>query len=470
MTSAQRVKAAFDDAPFDIEPIPLQKKQVVATAAEGSFPIDVYPAEIAASFIQLSQQYNIPLDYLGLTGLFTISGLAGGMYRGDLNGGIKPIIYACLVGPSGVGKTPAYKQLCENIINPLRAEYYDRYKQELKAYNEEKAQAKQANAPFEKDPPVKKVRMITDATLEALTKYAELCAAGFGVVYDEGGRFFNSANAYKKDTSSVDFWNELWNGTAYEILRVDSERDRHITQSATSVIIGMQRDRLLKFFNEDTVASGLLNRFLIVESDYILLNENVQPFAPKGAVHNAWADLVRHLFAKGIQFVRGTETGVQFEEIAKQQFTAISAQLIREANKNIISAKKDDASRLMVAYVSKLTAYLPRLALVLAILDNPSNPLIRYENVTNAKRLYDYFKETASKILFTINEQTASGLSENQQKLFDALPDVPFSQSEASIICEELNLSKKFFLMNFSRVFAKTNLIKKLEKGLYEKC
>jgi hypothetical protein len=439
----------------------------VPVAGDKGFPVDIYPDHIAASFREIAVNYNIPLDYLGLTALFTVAGLSGGMYRGELNGGIKPILYACLVGPSGVGKTPAYKQLCENIIAPLRAEYYRQYKAELKVYQEERELAKTNKTPFTKDPPVKKARMITDATLEALTKYAELCPAGFGVVYDEGGRFFTSANAYKKDTSSVDFWNELWNGTAYEILRVDAERDRHISQSATSVIIGMQRDRLLKFFNEDTVASGLLNRFLIVESDYILLNENPDPFAPRGTVHDGWQDLVKYLFTKGVMFVTGTEIRVPFEDIAKQKYSEISNSLIKESNMHILSAKKDDATRLMIAYNSKLVAYFPRLALILSIINNPQKPVIRYEDVVNAKRLYDFFKQNASILLATINEQTVTGLSENQQRLYDKLPN-KFTSMEAKIVCEELNLSTKFFATTYNRVFSK-GIIRKCTDGFYEK-
>lgn len=472
MTNSDRLRAALDNCPHDSEPVPIQKpknRPLPARSNRGDiFPIDVYPESIAGSFRELSVQYNIPLDYLGLTGLFTVAGLAGGMFKGDLNGGIKPILYSCLVGPSGVGKTPAYKQLCENIISPLRASYYHQYKLELKAWQQERELAKTNKMPFTRDQPVKKVRMITDATLEALTKYAELCPAGFGVVYDEGGRFFTSANAYKKDTSSIDFWNELWNGTAYEILRVDSERDRHIMQSATSVIIGMQRDRLLKFFNEDTIASGLLNRFLIVDSDYILLNEDVDPFQPKSTAHDSWSDLVKYLFAKGVQFVQGTEQLVRFEDIAKDKYTLISKELTLESNKSILAAKQGDTSRLMVAYVSKLTAYLPRLALILAIIDNPQYPVIRYENIINAKRLYHYFKETANRVLFSINDTSNSGLNENCKKLYDALPNMPFTSLEAEIICEELNFDRTYFLTNYNRIFSK-GFVKRLERGIYEK-
>lgn len=471
MSNADRVRAALDSCPFDSEPLPIPPKPTpVPTATkptDNGFPLDVYPAPIADSFRAISHHHNIPIDFLGITGLFTIAAMAGNLYRGDLNGGIKPILYGCIVGPSGVGKTPAYKHLCEYIIGPLRAQTHANYKVELKGWNDRKEVARANKTPFTEDEPVKKVRMITDGTLEAITKYAESCPAGFGVVYDEGGRFFTGANAYKKDTSSVDFWNEFWNGSGYDILRVDSARDRHIVSSATSVLIGMQRDRLLKFFNEDTVASGLLNRFLLCESDYILLNEDVDAFAAGVQVDEAWRHIVEMLYHKGVQFVPGTEIRVPFEDIAKQKYSEISRGMLKEANKAILSSKKDGDSRLMIAYVSKLAAYLPRMALVLAIIDNARQPVISHENVTNAKRLYDYFHGVASKMLFTINEQTTTGLTENEQKLINALPS-SFNSVEAEMICEEIGLSKKYFAMQYPRKLSK-GWIKRTGRGTYEK-
>ncbi len=472
MSTADRVKQAFDDCPFDSEPVPIKHKAAPPPLATGNpgpsaFPMDVYPDDIAGSFAAISLHYNIPLDYLGVTGLFAIASMAGNIYRGDLNGGIKPILYTCMVGPSGVGKTPAYKHLCANIIAPLRKQTAARYIQEYDNWKEEREHAKANKLPFTKEPPVKKVRMITDATLEAITKYAELCPAGFGVVYDEGGRFFTGANAYKKDTSSVDFWNELWNGSGYEILRVDSERDRYIHSSATSVLIGMQRDRLLKFFNEDTIASGLLNRFLLCESDYVLLNEQSNAFAPGIVAAESWQRLITHLYNTGVNFLDGDEIMVPFEEGAKQAFTAISNEMLREANRAIIASKKDDDSRLMIAYVSKLAAYLPRLALVLAIIERPVNTVIMYEHVMGAKKLYDYFKQVAAGMLLKINNTATSGLNENELKLYNALP-AQFTTDEAQMICEEIGMSRSYFGMQFRRKLSQ-GWIKKIDRGVYIK-
>ncbi len=472
MSTADRINAAFDDCPFDSAPVPLKTKTVLPPPATGTpgptaFPMDVYPDDISGSFAAISLHYNIPLDYLGVTALFTVASMAGNIYRGDLNGGIKPILYSCLVGPSGVGKTPAYKHLCANIIAPLRKQTAARYAQAYQQFKEEREHAKANKLPFTKEPPVKKVRMMTDATLEAITKYAELCPAGFGVVYDEGGRFFTGANAYKKDTSSVDFWNELWNGAAYEILRVDIDRDRYIHSSATSVLIGMQRDRLMKFFNEDTIASGLLNRFLLCESDYVQLNENSNPFAPTIVPSENWQRLIQHLYNTGVDFNEGDEIMAHFEEAAKQKYTAVSIELLKEANRAILASKLDDSSRMMIAYVSKLAAYVPRLALILAIIDNPLQPVIMYEHIVGAKKLYDYFKGVAAGMLVKINVQVASGLNENELKLFNALP-IRFTTDEAQMICEEIGLSSKYFLTQFKRKLSK-GWIKKLDRGIYEK-
>lgn len=462
--SGADVEETLHEAGGGNEPVEMPKEQ---KAAALGFPLHIYPPHIQTSFAQLAQQYSIPLDYLGVTGLFVIGALAGNMYRGIMLEEIKPIIYACVVGPSGVGKSPAYKHLCDYIIAPLQAQTMHNYKAELKSYKEREAAARFAKEPFTEEPPIKKLRTITDATLEAITMHAVTSPAGFGVVYDEGERFFSGANAYKRDTSSVGFWNEMWNGRGYNIVRVDSEKDRHIDSAAISVIIGMQRERLLKFFNEDTIASGLLNRFLICESDYIFINENNDPFAYGAQVHPYWQELVTRLYHKGVQYVPGTEHKVYFQPEAQQRMREVLRGLTVQSNADIKEAKEGKELQLLIAYASKLHAYVPRLAVILAIMDNTEQPQITVEHVNNALRLHQYFKETARRMLLNISGVAESGLNEKQLQFFQELP-LEFTTSDAISISARMGLSRNWFSMQMSRNLFK-GFITKTGRGNYEK-
>lgn len=105
---------------------------------KNQFPFEVFPKGIGDSMLGLSEQTNIPADYLGVCALHAVAALSGNIYIGKINGGVKPIIYAMLIGPSGVGKSPAYKYICGSIIDSLRSSLADKYKADYAAWKERK--------------------------------------------------------------------------------------------------------------------------------------------------------------------------------------------------------------------------------------------------------------------------------------------------------------------------------------------
>lgn len=432
-----------------------------------SFPWDVFPGEVYQNFRDIATHSNIPLDYLGTQAIFTIASLSGNMYLADLNGGVKPIVFIAKIGPSGMGKTPAFHKICGDIITPLRAEYADLHEKQLDSYHIREKDARRAKVDFHEKPPQKRIRVIEGGTVEALAKHSTSSPAGFGVVYDEGERMFSELNRYNSGGTSIAFWNEAFNGKSIELIRVDSDRERFVRNTAISMDIGLQSDRLSTYFTQDAIESGILNRFLIVESDYIKLHEDADLFSPKAKICKEWYDKVVYLFRQGMRFTGDSPTLVPFTDNAKIAANNAARGMISDSNRVLTSINEGDATKYIAAYRSKLYAYFPRLALILAIYNNPREPKITTTEIHGAKLLCTYYEQTATKVLRRLFEASICGLSPKELLLYEALPNF-FGTDVAEATCETLGLNKKFFHTSYRRKYYK-GFLKKLQRGFYEK-
>lgn len=440
-------------------------------AINGSFPFEVFKPEIAASFKELAEEYSIPADFLGSTAIFTVAALSGNMYQTELNGSIKNIIYSMLVGQSGSGKSPSYDLLCGNIIGQLNAKLWDYWEQHMKDWREKREFARAAKPPvaFVEPQPVRRLRMSTGGTMEGIMSHAMSSPAGFGLYYDEGGEMLGSPNQYKKETSSVDFWNKMWNGHSFNDVRADKERERFVPATSISALIGMQTDRVEKYFTADTIESGLPFRFLITTSEVLPLKEDIDHFA--GERRKAcfqWRNLVTNLYEKGAYdyFKDSAPHIIPFTEDARYAFNKLSTNLIRTSNKLRLSQKKGEASALMVKYETKLYAYAGRFLIVLAIMDDYQNPVITADHVAKSQLLYNYYHSQAS-ILFS--SMVDDDLNDTERMLLDSLPDEgTFGKPEILTACAGLDVSPKYFDTVFRRKL-KHGFLKRVSRGIYQK-
>lgn len=436
--------------------------------AVDKFPFEIFHPDIEASFRDLAQEYSLPLDYLGTSALFTIAALSGNMYRTELNGEIKNIMFCMLVGPSGTGKSPAYDLLCGNIVEPLNAELWQQYDNAHKEWREKKEAARLAKTLFTEPEPIRRIRMATGGTMEGIMKHAMTSPAGFGLYYDEGGTMLGSPNQYKKDTSSTDFWNKMWNGQPFDEMRADSSRERYIDKTSISVMVGMQGERLARYFNSDTVESGLPFRFLFTMAEDILLKEDVNRFdKTRRGVCWPWRNIVSELFRKGAYnyFRDDTPTQIPFQEPARMLFNQMSTKYLRASNALKLARKTGDTSSLLLNYESKLYAYFGRFLIILALLDNREQPMITEQHVYNASLLYDFYRNQARMILSGLQDDD---LNDNERLLLDALPDEEFGREEILLACVGLKLAPRYFETAFRRKF-RMGWIKKVSRGRFIK-
>lgn len=428
-----------------------------------NFPLHVFPAEVQSYLRHAAENKSIPLNYLGSSALFTIAALSGNMYKLQVDEGIiKPIIFMALIGPSGVGKSPAYNNTCGRLVKDLRWQQHNDWKQEHSAWKQTQKKSDQ-HVPE----PHEVIRITEEGTTEAFEKYAGLCPAGFGVFYDEGERLFTTGGAYKKDSNVVGFWNSIYNGDLYNAVRVDSERNRFINDPCISVIMGLQRDRVLNYFTDDVIKSGLFGRFLFTESNYIPLNTQSNALGRNGTPGGYWYDLVRHLFMRGIKFEAGKSYNLPIDADAVADFDVNRTMFKMSANMDMMQMHEGTVDELMLAYSTKLYVYFQKFCILLAILDDRESPVIRKEHVYNAVDLYNYYKQQARNILTELHGHNQTGLSTAERLLLDALPDI-FSRDQANAKCKELGLNDGFFRIALHRKYM-NKFLRKTTGGHFQK-
>lgn len=435
--------------------------------AGSRFPWDIFEPETYQSFKNISKNENIPLDFLGVQALFSVAALSGNMYVGDLNGTVKPIIFIAKIGPSGVGKTPAFHKLLGDIITPLRLKHAEAHEIAVKEWVTRQRDSQKAKMDFDEEKPAKKVRLIEGGTVEAIAKHSITSPAGFAVIYDEGERMFGELNKYNNGGSGLAFWNEAFNGKPVELVRVDSDRERFVKHPAVCVDIGLQSERMSKYFTSDAIESGILNRFLMVESDYIELNENVDLSARQNLISEDWARLVKYLYEQGMNYEAGKPEIVRVDDAAWPLLNNYAKLMIRKSNMVIKDIKPGDSSSYLSAYRAKLYTYFKRFLLILAILRDPKKPKITEWEIKGSKKLCIYFESNAIKIINRLYESSDSGLNANEKSLYEMLPN-EFNSAQAVAICDVLGLNITFFNTTFRRKYSKGYIIKR-GRGNYEK-
>jgi len=450
---------------------------MVATIADLShrfkpknFPVEIFSEDIQQSFKELSEHYSVPLDFFCTTAIWAVSALSGNMYTTELNGQIKNIIYAMLIGPSGLGKSPAYRIICGNIVAPFEKKLYDDFVLAEKEWAVAKEVAKATRKEFNTPKPMRRIRTAQNGTVEGIMKHAQYTAAGFGMFYDEGGQMFGGPNQYKKDTSAIDFWNTMWNGDGFNDLRADESRERYIPSTSISTLAGMQTDRIGNYFTKDAMDSGVSSRFLVTIGDYINLNENIDYFSDKMKPCDRWQDLVKYLFNKGAYdyFKDDPPLKVSFTDDAREAYNNILNGFIKQSNINRQNRKVGDVSELMIKYDGKLFAYVGRFVLILSILNNPVNPVITVDTVSDAEKLYHYYRAQAELLFTKMNIESAMDLNENELRLFKNLPDEEFTTQEAAAVAVNLKMCENYFEVCFNRKFKK-GWVKRVGRGRYIK-
>lgn len=422
------------------------------------FPLHVFPDIYRNSMIEVSTARSLAPEFVATAALWTVSSLAGTHYYSEFNGEGKNILFCLLIAPMSVGKTPAFKATCATPLSHILEQADKEYMDKLKHYEEEKAAAYADNKKaFTKKKPVRYHPYATEGTTEGYIQLSIDQPNGIGVYHDEAESII-SAGSYKKENDSISFFTQAFSGGRIMQIRADRDKERVVPNLNMNLLMGTQTSRLSNIFTSDRLASGFASRFLMVESDYIELNTDVDPFGSNKEMCFEWRQLLEGLYLSAEAFNNGEleRQLIAITDDAKELYRTYYRKGLEDANKRILSRSE----QYIIGTEAKMSAYFPRFCQILAIIHDSHYPKITADIVEKAYQLYRYYAESTVKIISKITVQVETGLPPELELLYKSLPD-NFNRKDAVSKCVQLGLTENKFesamrRKDFKALFAKT--------------
>ena len=453
------IKTIMDSACMqnDFEPI--------SAEAFTGYPLHVFPAAIKNSILEICSERSLAPQFVATAGLWTISSLAGTRYTSDFNGDARNILFCLLIAPVSVGKTPAFKVMCEYPLKQIQ-ELGDRtYEKDIQQWNEDKAKAQLDKKPFIKKQPKRYIPVASDGTTEGYINTSMGQKNGIGVYQDEAETIFNAGN-FKGTNDSISFFTQAFSGGRVTQIRADETKTRVISDLNLNLLMGTQPTRLKNIFTEDRLSSGFASRFLMVESDYMELNEESDPFSDKKEICREWVEIITYLYNKGLDYNSHADypkCKITMTEAAKNLYRHYYRANLSEANERI----RGKVENYIIGTEAKMSAYFPRLVQILAILNNPEFPVISEDIVHNGWQLYKFYACETIRVIAGLHGEIETGLPKELDLLYQGLPD-QFTRKEAVEVCTRLNIKERRFDISMRRKDFSA-LFVKVEQGKYKK-
>jgi hypothetical protein len=430
-----------------------------------SFPYEVFPEKIRESLFDVAKELSLNPIFLATAGLWTVSSLAGNAYTSDFGGQGKNILFCMLIAPVSVGKTPAYKAMCEQPLDELLKREDADYKARLEEWNSERTAALVDKKQFTKPKPRRFHPFAKDGTTEGYIALCQDQPNGMGVYHDEAETILN-AGAHKSNNDAISFFTQAFSGGRYTQIRADRDKERVVQNLNINLLMGTQTNRLSNIFTMDKIESGFASRFLMVESEYLELNINADPFAKSRTMCAEWVNLVCTLYdvSKTNSLSDNLEPiKIVITDEAKTLYSKYYKGSLIEANKRI----NNRIEGYIIGAEAKMSAYFPRLTQTIAIINNPLKPIIDDNTVELGWKLYRFYAESTVSIIKSLHATVETGLPLELDNLYNALPE-EFEYKQAEEVCKRINLPDKRFRTALRRKDFK-NLFVKKEQGIYKK-
>jgi hypothetical protein len=457
-TTIKEIDIIIDSSGIDIE----EETKLISNQ---EFPYEIFPEAIRSSLFEVAEGRSLAPHFLATCGLWTISSLAGTMYKSEFNGDARNILFCLMIAPISVGKTPAYKSMCEKPLAKIMQEYDIQYAADVKKWELEMLESKKKKEEFVKKRPLRYIPFAVDGTTEGYIALSMDQPNGIGVYHDEAESILN-AGAYKPGgNDSMSFFTQCFSGGRLTQIRAKRENERVVPNININILMGTQPSRLMNVFTKDALASGFTSRFLMVESDYMQLNTNVDPFSKNKEMSQDWTKTVQYLYQLGYAYNIGQaqQISIFMDESAKNLYRYYYKLNLEQANERILNR----AENLIIGTEAKMSAYFPRLCQLIAILNNPIQPEITEQYVHLAWQLYKYYANSTIRIIMKMQGESETGLKEDLELLYQALP-LTFSFKDAEETCIRLNLKPNKF-KNSLRNKNFVSLFLRKDHGIYAK-
>lgn len=431
---------------------------------QNDFPFEIFPEKIRQSIFDVAKERSLNPLFLATAGLWTVSSLAGTCYSSDFGSDGKNILFCMLIAPVSVGKTPAFKAMMEHPLKHLQEQEDSEHKRLLAEWNAEKLSALNDKKQFTKAKPKRFVPFAVDGTTEGYIVLCQDQCSGIGVYHDEAETILN-AGSFKSNNDSISFFTQAFSGGRFTQIRADRDKERVVPNLNINLLMGTQPARLRNIFTEDRVANGFASRFLMVESDYIELNEDADPFTSSRQMCSEWVNLLHTLYDANKAFAAGelSPINVTITEGAKQLYRKYYKENLQQANVRIA----ENIEGHIIGTQAKMSTYIPRLTQLIAIMQQPLQPVVNEEIVELGQKLFKFYANSTVNIISKIFTEVDTGLPNTLEILYNSLPET-FTLKQAEDVCLKVNLLQNKFKSSLRRKdFGR--LFKKIGHGEYQK-
>jgi hypothetical protein len=303
----------------------------------------------------------------------------------------RAILWTAVVAPPGSAKSPALRLAMQPML-ALQHEAYERWREEVARYEEEKRAYDQERAAAKRsgggggvphlpppEPPAELEHFYTaDCTLEAITRmlgHPRSRTPGVTVIRDELIAWVKAFDAYSPK-GERQTWLSMWAGAPVKSDRAHRE-PYVIPRPAVSVTGGMTPDLLPALEEESGQRDGLLERILFV----------MPPCRPMALVDAEIAPEVQAAVRGALRALRTCPEGtVRLSPAAYATYAAW-----HEENR----ITQERATGLLQGFAAKLSGHVARLALVLHALAHPEDPAgapVGRETMAGAIALGEFFR------------------------------------------------------------------------------
>jgi len=310
--------------------------------------------------------------------------------------------------------------MCEAPLKQLQEIEDLKFKSDIAEWNADKLKAMGSKETFNKPKPKRFIPFAVDGTTEGYIGLCQDQQSGIGVYHDEAETILN-AGSFKANNDSISFFTQAFSGGRFTQIRADRDKERVVQNLNINLLMGTQPSRMRNIFTEDRIANGFASRFLMVESDYISLNEDADPFTNSREMCSEWKDLIQTLYDVNKLYSLGDHKQLKIEitSEAKELYRKYYKANLKAANERI----SDNIEGHIIGTQAKMSAYMPRLTQIIAIMNNPLEPVITANTVEMADKLLKFYANSTVDIISRIFNEADTGLPNELDTLYNSLPD-----------------------------------------------
>lgn len=408
------------------------------------YPRNIFPDIVEEIITQYNSILNLSYDYIGTSILLALSLACGNYAKIKIkNGWIEsPILWIVLVGKAGINKSSPLNIFLQTF-KKLNDHFYKIYKKELLEYElNAKQKKKKTNSETEskstiKTAPQRKQYLLTDFTPESLCFTHENNPHGVVIYTDEILTWLKNFNRYNSG-GEEQFYLSIWSGREININRRNST-DIYISNPFIGVCGTIQPAKFPEAFGRGRDKSGFTHRFLFAYPDKVI-RKAFSDSEISESVEIAYHKIIEDMLKLSLNQDKANPKIYEFDDDVKKAFKTW-----RDMNNNRINNELNDD---LTSIYSKLEIYLPRIALILQILEDSlsekENSKINKHAFESSIKLIRYFEYTAIKVYKQISKYNdpLNNYPNDKKDFYRALPP-EFSTKEAEKIALKLNIPRR---------------------------